>query len=453
MANPAYQLNYLFRSLVRMFLSVEKWLAISLYLWLTDAFLGLYAQQGYGIVIRLRFYLWKLYLLAVVVLLLLRWSKTFPVIKNAKYILIFVGYVWLSHLWSPVPGDTKFQAQRLIDTTILGIYFASRYNFREQTRMLGITFGIGAIFSLIYVFIFPGMAIMNDAIAGLHNAWRGVYIHKNTLGRIMVIGIMFFLTNALTAPPPQRRIWWIVFAVGIQLVLGCTSKAALVSMILLLGISPLHRIFRWNLAIAIPIYLIVLMLSYVFSTILFDNWASAMGIIDKDPGLNGRLDIWLMGLDYIPQRPWLGWGYHGFWRMWSGPEHAKILRTIATWEPPDGHQGFMDLVIELGFVGAFLFSLPFFNAFAKAIQWLRAFPSVEGVWPIGMMTYYIIMNLTQSQLLPAYTIYWILLTTINSTPLIVSEKSLQSQSIDRSPPSKISNIIRHRTIRDFRRNN
>lgn len=439
MANPAYRLNFLFMSLVRLALSLEKWFAISLYLWLTDAFLGLYAQQGYGIVIRLRFYLWKLYLVAVIILLILRWPQTFKIIKQAKFVLIFVVYVWLSHLWSPVPGDTKYHAQRLIETTLFGIYFASRYNFREQTRMLGITFGIGAVFSLIYVVVFPGMAIMNDAVAGLHNAWRGVYIHKNTLGRIMTIATIFFLANAFSAPPRQRRIWWFLFALGLQLIFGCDSKAALVSVFFLIIISPLHRIFRWNLAIAIPLYLIVLMMGFVFSTVLFDNWADAMGLIDKDPGLNGRLDIWLLALDYIPQRPWLGWGYHGFWRMWASPEHATILRTIATWEPPDGHQGFLDLVIDLGLIGAVLFAFPFFNAFVKCIKWIRTFHSPEGVWPLGLMTYYIMMNLTQTQLLPAYTIYWILITTINCTPLMKPPRerpasSLEPVSSSRKPP-------------------
>jgi O-antigen ligase len=423
MAKAENHHNTFFSSLVRLSLGLEGLFIIFLFLLLTDAFLGLYAQQGYGIVIRLRFYIWKLNLFAVIILMLLRWPQVFPILKNAKFLLAFVGYVWLSHLWSPVPGETKFQAQRVIETTLFGIYIAARYPLKQQTRLLGVAFAIGAVFSLIYVFIFPGMAIMNDPIAGLFNAWRGVYIHKNTLGRMMVIGMMLFMTNAFTAPRSQRRIWWICCGISLLLIWGCVSKAALVSAIFLIGISPLHRIFRWNLAIAIPLYLIILLAGSLVAVFLGDNWAEAMGIIDKDPGLNGRVDIWTHTLYYIQHHPWLGWGYQGFWRMWEGPEHAKILRTIATWEPPDGHQGFLDLVLELGVIGAFLFSLGFFTAFIKAMRWIRAFPSVEGVWPLGFMTYYVIMNLTQTQLLPSYTIYWVVYTTIICTPIINRNES------------------------------
>ncbi len=430
MAANKYQLNDFLKSLLRLCFGLEKWFGIGLFVLFTDAFLSLYVANGYGFLERLRFYIWKLNLLIVICLLLLRWEKTFFIVKKAKFLLIFVGYVWLSHLWSPVPADTKYHAQRLIETTLFGIYFASRFDFREQTRMLGIAFGIGAVFSFIYVVIFPGMAIMNDLEAGLISTWRGVYIHKNTLGRLMVIGSMLFVTNGLTAPPKQRLMWFGIFGLTIILILGSQSKAALVSVALLLGISPLHRIFRWNLKIAIPLYIIVLMLSSVVGILLANYWSAAMGAIDKDPGLNGRVDIWNLALPYIPQRPWLGWGFKGFWRMWQSEEHAKILRTIATWEPPDGHQGFMDLVIELGIIGAFLFFLGFFDAFRKAIKFIRSFSSAEGVWPLGFMTYYIIMNLTQTQLMPTYTIYWLVYSIIISLPVMESENKPKLQSVE-----------------------
>lgn len=449
MAASEYQLNELLQTLIRLCLKLEKWFALELYFMFTDAFFSLYAANGYGFIDRLKFYFWKLNLLIALCLLLLRWEKTFLIAKKAKFILIFVGYVWLSHVWSPVPAETKYHAQRLIETTVFAIYLASRFNFREQTRLLGIAFGIGAVFSFIYVVVFPGMAIMNDVEAGLINTWRGIYIHKNTLGRLMVIGSMFFVTNGLTASPKQRLMWFGIFGLAIILILGCQSKAALVSVFLLLGISPLHRIFRWNLKIAIPLYIIILMLSSLVGVFLANFWSEAMGAIDKDPGLNGRVDVWTAALPYIPQRFWFGWGYMGFWRGWQGEEHAKILRTIATWEPPDGHQGFMDLVIDLGVVGAFLFSLGFFYSFSKAIKFIRSFSSAEGVWPLGFMTYYIIMNLTQTQLMPAYTIYWVLYSIIISLPVTKSEKIPKLQPVEFNSYNPRNNLTRRNSKRFY----
>lgn len=442
MAVSEYQLNDLLKTVIRLFLKLEQWYAIGLYLLFTDAFFSLYVENGYAIVERLRFYIWKLNLLIVISLLLLRWPKTFLIAKQAKLILIFVGYVWLSHLWSPFPADTKYHAQRLIETTLFAIYLASRFNFREHTRMLGIAFGIGAVFSFIYIIVFPGMAIMNDAEAGLFNAWRGVYIQKNNFGRLMLIGSMLFVTNSLTGSPKQRLMWLGIFGLAVILIMGSQSKAALVSLFVLLGISPLHRIFRWNLKIAIPLYIIVLMVSSLVGVTLANYWVEALGAIGKDPGLNGRMDIWVNAIPYIPQRPWLGWGFRGFWTMWKGEEHSKILRTIATWEPPNGHQGFMDLVIDLGIIGAFIYSFGFFYAFKKAIQFIRSFSSAEGVWPLGFMTYYIIMNLTQTQLMAPYRIYWLIYSIIISLPVTKYENSAKLQPVELNSYNPKKNLTR-----------
>ena len=149
---------------------------------------------------------------------------------------------------------------------------------------------------------------------------------------------------------------------------------------------------------------------------LGDNWNAALDSIDKDPTLNGRLPIWEIMIERIGERPWLGYGYHGFWQGWAGKYSAPIWRAIV-WKPTHAHNGFVDLMLDFGILGTLVFALAFFDAILKSINRVRYTPSIDGLWPMGFMTFYVIMNQTQTALISAYNIQWLLFVVICFTPV------------------------------------
>ena len=57
-------------------------------------------------------------------------------------------------------------------------------------------------------------------------------------------------------------------------------------------------------------------------------WAHADVVtadVGKDATLTGRTDLWNVAITMIARRPWLGYGYGGFWRGWTG-ESAEFWR-------------------------------------------------------------------------------------------------------------------------------
>ncbi|HEY9849899.1 MAG TPA: O-antigen ligase [Leptolyngbyaceae cyanobacterium] len=418
MAKPqmAVRINYVnpfLSSIVRLSLAIEKWFAVALYFYFTEPFLALYAKEGYKWTDRVSFYLEKLLLLIVICLLLARWKQSLLILSKGKLLLLFVGITIISTLWSDFPSDTQKQAMSLAESTLFGVYFASRYSFKEQTRMITLAFVIASIFSILYVFGLPKFGITQ--VGGNAGNWRGIFVHKNTLGRMMVIAGLFFLTTAFS----NKRNWMVLVCLGIavQLILGTNSKSALVSFIFLIAILPLYRIFRWNSIISIPLYIIVVLTGGTAAQMLADNWNAALASIDKDPNLNGRIPIWQIVIERIQERPWLGYGYDGFWHGWEGKWSASLWRTI-TWLPDQAHNGFLDVVLELGLVGGIIFAILFGNAIFRSVEWIRLNRTLETFWPLAYMTYYVLMNMTQSILVTPYTFVWLIFVMISLTPVV-----------------------------------
>lgn len=417
MPNPAHSLHPVLLSITRLVLGLEKVYAGLVILLCTGAFLDLYANAGYGSVTRIRFYLWKLLVIGAIAFIIVRWKKVMSQIPVGKFLLAFLAFMWISRYWSIAPFKTAEETVKIIETTILGIYIATRYNFKEQTKLLTFIFSISAVLSLFYVFAMPNMGKMYGAgVSGdLIGTWRGIYLHKNLLGRVMTIGGIFLILQPLTSKK-YRLLGWLIFFISFQLIVGTNSKTALVGFLFLVGISPIARVFRWNPSVGIPLYLSAMMIGGVGAVFLGDNWDAALASIDKDPTLNGRLPIWEIMVERIEERPWLGYGYKAFWQGWQGKFSAPIWRTIV-WKPDHAHNGFIDLMVDFGVLGTLIFALAFLDCILKSINRIRFTGSLESLWPLGFMTFYVIMNQTQTALVHPYSIQWLIFVLISFTPI------------------------------------
>lgn len=434
------------RSLIRLIFFCEKPFALFVILFSTGAWRELLvAVDGLTILVNLQYHIWTLITTISIFFIIKRRNRLISVIKEGKFLIFFVIFILLSTLWTAgQPSNTLQMGMRLLQTTIFGAYLATRFSFREQTELFVLAFGIQTISSILYVFGLPKYGITPPGPNA--GTWRGIFVNKNILGRMMTLAAIFFLSKVFSTNK-NRYILWICFFIAFQLILGTESKTALVGLIFILLISPTHRILRWNSAIAIPLYLIVVLVSGSSSMFLAMNWNDALNSIDKSPDLNGRVPIWEMCFDYIQQRPWLGYGYGGFWRGWKGEGSAHIWRTI-TWKPSHAHNGFVAIPMEVGFIGTAIFALSLLASFAKAVSWIRSVRTTESIWPMGCLIFWVLCNQTQDVLLLPHTTFWILYSTISFTPVI-----MPVQNIDNDSNSLIRTKQNHRfTNQPVRRN-
>ncbi|NDJ18835.1 hypothetical protein [Myxacorys almedinensis] len=73
------------------------------------------------------------------------------------------------------------------------------------------------------------------------------------------------------------------------------------------------------------------------------------------------------------------------------------------WQALNGHNGYVDLLLDLGVVGFATFMLSFGMSFVRAIAWLRLHSGTEGLYPLACLTCILLYNVTESTLVLAAT--------------------------------------------------
>ena len=66
----------------------------------------------------------------------------------------------------------------------------------------------------------------------------------------------------------------------------------------------------------------------------------------KADTLTNRVPLWNECLEYIEQRPWLGYGYDSFWT----PHRVFLISQHQGWEIPHSHNGYIEMLLSLGLI-------------------------------------------------------------------------------------------------------
>lgn len=378
-------------------------------------------------------------------LIVINWKSFFYVAQKNLFIWVLVAITLASVFWSIAPDITQRRSILVLGTTCFGVYLAARYSQREQLELLGWTFGIIVILSFLFAIALPSYGIMSVQEGGAHaGSWRGILTHKNVLGRLMNVSSLVFFLLAISHSIYYRKYqWlpWVFYSLSFALILLSTSKTGLFVFVTLIIIFPLFRSLRNKYDVLIPMLITFTLIGGGFAIVFLDNLPVIASAVGRDLTLTGRTDIWIAMLDLIEKRPLFGYGFNAFWRGWESETSAYLWRTLE-WECPYGHNGFMDLLAELGASGLGAFTLTYISAWIKGISWLRMSATVEGIWPLLYITFMFLYNLTEGTLLANNSIFWILyVSCIFSIALeseIMKNLNYSSKYIDEELSNKIS---------------
>lgn len=339
-------------------------------------------------------------------LLVLRWKKTIKTLRQGKHITVLLGLCFISLLWSAAPTVTLVRSIAILGTSLFGIYLATRYSLKEQLQLLAWTFGIVIVFSIIFAVFLPKYGLMS----GLHvGKWRGIFAHKNVLGKLMILSSMIFLITALNEQKYKILLWG-GFLFSIILLFQANSSSSMINFLIIVFCLSIIKMLRKPYILMIPTLLLLALIGQFSYLWLVDNATYLLSSIGKDATLTGRVDLWPAVLDKIWQRPWLGYGYSGFWGGWD-LESAYVWR-VTGWTPPNSHNGFLDLWLDLGILGLFVYFLGFLASFWKSLVWARIGRTSISLWSVMYIIYFWLTNQTESALLRQNEIYWLLYVTV-----------------------------------------
>jgi O-antigen ligase len=267
--------------------------------------------------------------------------------------LVAISWVFATVLWSILPSTTLRRAISFslvaIGASILGSISPSE-NVRAGIR-LACRITIGG--SIALAVLLPGWAISPPDQT--EPGFIGLAFQKNQLGFIACLGLA---AEGLDVPSRTRKFWFVAY---IGSVLLSQSSTALVVMLLVLAflfsIRGVGSIRDRGLKVAFVLALAAP--GMLLFTLVFVNPGALTGLLGKDAGLTGRDVIWGTVMEYIRERPLLGYGWNTVWPTQSGgfapSEVASETVRRAGFEVINAHNGYLDLVLGGGLVALVLF--------------------------------------------------------------------------------------------------
>ena len=266
----------------------------------------------------------------------------------------------VSFAWSIDPGLTQRRSLAIIMTTAAGLYVGSRYSWRTLLRALAITWFIIAVTSFLTALTVPAFGRDFEIHGG---AWKGLFYEKNQLGGHMARAALFGAFLAIM-DRPYRRIWLSLAGLSVLLVLLTTSKTALLGLLIGFGILCTAAIMKRGMVFGLVMAWLGVVVSAIGVGMLVFAPELVVSVLGRDLTLTGRTDIWIVLMDFISERPLLGYGYGAFWDEGSNP--GNWVREMLEWDAPTAHNGWIEVTLALGLIGLVLLAFDFLMTIWRA---------------------------------------------------------------------------------------
>jgi exopolysaccharide production protein ExoQ len=328
------------------------------------------------------------------------------IIKEPFLVLLFL-IIGLSSFWSTDPNGTLKASVVYLETTIIAIYVGKQYSWQKLFslwRWINITVVILSIY---------------QAITANQVPWMGILGHKNQFSFYMAQSAILWLMHSVYSP--KQRYLSIVFSLLSLIALnqGGSGTSKVLTVVLLGLWAYFGFLKRLPVKWAVVSVILFMIMSVCLTIVVTDNLEFiVVDTLNKDMTLTGRTDFWPMVIAKINQRPFLGYGVNGFWQPWRLGDNpaGDIIVAKTQFRPPHAHNGFLDLGLDLGWIGVSLYALSFFNNVVKSVIYLSRNHLPESGLPLLLLTYTLMTNMTETGLVGVTSIwFWYVVTTVRLT--------------------------------------
>lgn len=334
-----------------------------------------------------------------------RLPRTLAYLKTNLWLLFLIGLTIFSISWSALPIGTLKEAISLVGSSGFALYFASRYSFEEQLKILGWSFGIALFSSFIFALVIPAYGIMPSG------AWRGIYPHKNGLGESMCISFLTFYFLSISAKK-YRTFCKICCLLSVVIIILAQSGTSLISVMFIFATAQALKLVSFKSKQSVLAILLLLIFIALLLFFLMINFNTFLNTFDKDITLTGRTPLWSDLWGFIQQKPWLGHGFGTFFS--SGHRETGIIWTIHDWVPPHAHNGFIQIWLDIGLVGLVVFSISYFGCIFNALFKYLSSQDLKMFWIFLLLLYTVFFNLTEVSFLSQSELWILSITAIYS---------------------------------------
>ncbi|MCT7986622.1 O-antigen ligase family protein [Laspinema sp. A4] len=322
------------------------------------------------------------------------------------FLAVFLALGVLSIFWSETPNITMRASLTFLGLSAVAAHIAKRYSWNEICQFLRLSTAFICILSFFYAIAMPGVGVDGKG-------WKGVLRHGNPLGSLMSFTTIIWALYAIENPK-LRNLSLAISFISLIVMLQTNSASAKVVLIVLLGlVASLRYLRQLNFKIAFTALSIFLVFSIIIGIFVIENAETIIvDVLDKDMTLNGRIPLWTNLIYAVAKQPLFGYGYKGFWQSWRGPENpaAPYATSDFGWVAHHGHNGFIDVMIDFGWVGFLCFFISFVRNLALGVMYMIRYKNSEALIPLVILTYILMSNLAQSDLIVSRGIWFYYIT-------------------------------------------
>ncbi len=322
------------------------------------------------------------------------------VIRKNWIILPFTVFAGLTIFWSVDRQISFHRWLTFLLTIVAGGYIGLRYSFKEIVKFLSI-FGIYILLlSVLLVLFVPKIGVMN--YYNIQGAWRGMFWHKNHMGLIATFINILFLINVVywfLSREGNILLWGSLYVFSLIVVYQSDSVGAYLTTMVLHGIVLLAVfLLKFGRKISKTQYLYFFAALALMSIVLYFNLDQFFGLFDRNTTLTGRTRLWsYLFSDYLGHRPLGGYGFNAFWSI----EAHRVSTQLAAGYPDPiviSDNGFIDILMNTGYVGLILFSFFYFSLCWQSIKYAFKATDLMELFPLILMIYVSFANISWSLL-------------------------------------------------------
>jgi len=299
-----------------------------------------------------------------IILLIPKRRELLNFIKREKFLTIFLLWSLITIIWSNYSlVSFKRYIQYLTTVTISLSVLLHVKDTKQIINVFKIIIGGYLLISLLSILTIPGA---HDRFG----IWRGVASHKNTLGQISLISVIFF--TAIFNKEQSLKSKTIVAALiimAIVLLFGSQSSTSIFTFLILfvltliLLIDKVFEPIRIRKTVSLLALFVFMIMFISIMLIVPEIIEDAVGSTGKDLTFTGRVDLWADIWEEAKNHLVIGTGFQGYWVVTS--TKVELLFEIYSWLPTQAHNGYLDIINEVGIIGIILFSFILINYFVN----------------------------------------------------------------------------------------
>ncbi len=336
------------------------------------------------------------------------------------WIFFFFLYMGASALWSNYSAVSFKRWIRTIGDLIMVLVIISEHDSYEALKWLFRRWAFLLLpLSIVLIKYYReiGVAYTYD---GLTEMWVGVTTHKNSLGELSSYSAVFFIWSMITRRFRESKqsaktsfLDVIFLCIALFLLAGSgSSRSSTAIGALLIGIAVLlllHKAVKQSevrrvgglLGLGAIFLLCIQAISYV--VLNASLLQMSVGALGRDMTFTGRLPLWEELIAIGLQHPLFGVGYGSFW---IGNISHNLWNTFI-WQPTQGHNGYIDVFVELGFIGLLLLLGAIISSFIK-ISRMLVIDYAFGILFLAIFAMIIVHNVTESSFTRPTALLWFL---------------------------------------------